>query len=128
MTELSVDFVGPVPHSLPRTERVGAAIAVALRAIHPEHTAKKVANDLKKDMRTVENILAGHVSDATLTPLFKKYGRALIEAMATSLTGETHAEFLGRVAYETEQAAARAAKHAQDVAALEALVASRLAN
>lgn len=48
---------------------LGQSIAQALRKVHPKDTAKRVAQDIGADLRTVERWLAGH------TPQMGPFGK-----------------------------------------------------
>ncbi len=65
--------VGLDPYALQLSLPAGEAVARWLKNRHPQHTAKRVAQETGLDPRTVENILAGHLSGSTITTLIVTY-------------------------------------------------------
>jgi hypothetical protein len=117
MTDLGLDFMGLLPHDLQTEEKAfGLAVARALEARHPIYTAKNVAQDVSAatgrdcDVRTAENILAGHLSARTLTKLARTYGLGLLIEAGAAVTGVSLDQFIveetQRAQHEIERAAA----------------------
>ncbi len=86
--------MGLGPYDLQLSLPAGDAVARWLRHRHPMHTAKMVARDTGLDPKTVENILAGHLSGATLTKLILAYRFAFGLTVLEAVLGETYAEAL----------------------------------
>lgn len=96
MTDLGMEFMGRDPYVLPLTVSTGEAVGLWLRHKHPTHTAKLVARDIGSDPRTAENIIAGHLSAATITKLTRAYGWRFWAEIGSAVIGETHAQAINR--------------------------------
>lgn len=58
------------------TASLGANVSLALREMYPSNTAKRVANDIGAEERTVRNWLEGNAPQSTqLMKLFTAYGK-----------------------------------------------------
>lgn len=84
------------PYELRLTAQIGEAVARWLKHRHPNNTAKLVARDTGADPRTVENMLAGHLSAQSLQRLLKAYGWPFLSAVGAATIGETYEASLKR--------------------------------
>lgn len=94
MSATWTEVMGLEPYDLQLSLPAGEAVARWLKHHHPMHTAKLVARDTGLDPRTVENILDGHISGATLTKLILAYRFAFGLTILEAVLGETYAESL----------------------------------
>jgi hypothetical protein len=81
----------------------GLAVARFIANRHPEHTARKLAEDLGRTgvectIKTAENILSGHLSAKSITRLVQVYGLELLVEAGSSVTGVTLSEHLWKQA------------------------------
>lgn len=72
----------------------GLAVARALEARHPIHTAGHVAQALRCTKKAAENILAGHLSARTLTWIAKAYGLSVMIEATASVAGQSLENFI----------------------------------
>lgn len=91
MTSLVRDFV-PVETQLFRLG-IGDAMSELVRHRYPRDTAKHIARAWKIDPATAANVVRGHCSERTLTKAFLAEGWALIDALGSTITGETYHEY-----------------------------------
>lgn len=84
-------FMGSYPHD---ELCFGLAVAAALRARYPFHTAKLIAGDLDCTVKTAENLLGGHLSAKTMTRIALVYGYDLITEALATLTGRSLRDWL----------------------------------
>lgn len=80
--------MGLRPDELQLSLSAGEAVARWVKDRHPQNTAKLVARDTGMDPRTVENVLAGHLSGATLTRLILAYRSRFVLHVAAAVMGE----------------------------------------
>lgn len=81
--------MGLDPYSLQLSLPAGEAVARWLRDRYPQNTAKLVARDTGMDVRTVENVLAGHLSGPTITKLIMTYRSGLGLALLAAIMGQS---------------------------------------
>lgn len=98
--------MGSLPHNS-EASCFGDAVARALRARYPFHTAKLVAADLDCTIKAAENLLAGHLSAKSITRLVNAYGVWFLFDAGAALSGKTPIEIIqeevGRVGREREE-------------------------
>lgn len=99
--------MGLAPDELRLSAQVGDAVARWLKHHHPNNTAKLVARDTGADPRTVENMLAGHLSAQSLQRLLRAYGWPFLSAVGAATIGETYEDSIEReikeIAHERRQ-------------------------
>lgn len=96
MNQGILDYMGLQPYTLPLTAQMGEAVSKWLKHRHPRDTAKLIAREVGADPKTVENILAGHLSAASLTRLIRAYGWPFLAAIGAATIGETHDQWINR--------------------------------
>lgn len=96
MDARTVHVMGFDPQLLQLPLSVGEAIGRYLKHRHPIHTAKHAARLVGIDIRTAENLLAGHLSAVTLTKLLRAYGWDLLTCVGTAVVGETYEQSINR--------------------------------
>jgi hypothetical protein len=72
---------------------IGDAMSELVRQRYPRDTAKHIAKAWKIDPSTAANVVRGHCSERTLTKAFLAEGWALIDALGSTITGETYHEY-----------------------------------
>jgi hypothetical protein len=96
MTDGALDFMVHDPQLLRLSVSLGEAVSKWLKHRHPQDAAKSVARLAGVDIRTAENLLAGHLSATTLTRLIRAYGWPFLAQVGAATIGETYENSIER--------------------------------
>lgn len=108
--------MGAHPQKRPKAAATsGEAVGAALKRRYPFHTAKQLAGAIGCTVRTAENILAGHLSSATLTKLIMAFGYELLLDIGASVRGESIVAYSERKADEARVEQDRARQRERDL-------------
>ena len=113
------EFVGLDDQKLPLSKTLGDALRDLVRRRWKHHTAKTMERQWGLDPKTAKNVVAGHVSERTLTKALWSERWSLWMALGEEVMGESYQAELQRMVDEAANVTRLHEEHRATVASLE---------